>query len=290
MRQFIALLVTLALTACSAAEPARARPAMWKLTDPDTTIYLFGTVHVLPGGTNWRTPRFEGAVRDSQELILEIADQHDKAKVAEVYKRLAYSPDLPPILERVPAKKRPQLQAMIEKSKLPLAQLNMMETWAVAITLGASMYGEMGASVDDGVERQLTKSFTSSKKPINALETTEQQLGYFDTMPEATQRKLLVSILDDVKNAAADFKKMVGAWSSGNTRAIARTFDDELKSSPEIASVLIDQRNAAWVEHLKARLDQPGTVMVAVGAGHLAGDGSVVDLLKKQGIRVERVQ
>jgi uncharacterized protein len=83
---------------------------------------------------------------------------------------------------------------------------------------------------------------------------------------------------------------MVQAWSSGNTGAIARTFDDELKSAPEIAQVLIDQRNANWAAWLRQRLAQPGTLMVAVGAGHLAGDGSVIELLRKQGMRIERVQ
>ncbi len=288
MRHLITLALTLALGACSAAEPARARPALWKLFDTDTTIYLFGTVHVLPKGTDWRTPRFDSAVDDAQELVLEIADQDDQARIAEIYARLATSPGLPPILDRVPAAKRPQLEALIAKSGLKPAVLDGMDTWAVAITLGASMYGEMGASAAAGVENTLRSSFNG--KPVSALETTEQQLGYFDTMPEVTQRKLLVSMIEDAGSAKDDFQKMVRAWSSGNTRAIARTFDDELKQAPEIAKVLIDERNAKWVVWLDTRLDQPGTIMVAVGAGHLAGEGSVIDLLKEQGFKVERVQ
>lgn len=288
MRYLFTLLLTLSLVACSAAEPARARPAMWKLYDPDTTIYLFGTVHVLPEKTDWRTPRFDSAVRASQELVLEIADQGDKARMAEVYRKLAVSPGLPPVLDRVPADKRAQLQALIEKNGLTPTQLNQMETWAVAVTLGASMYGQMGASADAGVENQLRNSFAS--KPVSGLETTEQQLGYFDVMPEETQRKLLVSMIDDTETATADFHKMVRAWSSGNTRAIARTFDDELKKAPEIADVLIKERNANWVAWLKQRLDRPGVVMVAVGAGHLAGENSVIDQLRSQGMKIERVQ
>lgn len=288
MRNLITLLLTLSLAACSAAEPATARPAMWKLHDPDTTIYLFGTVHVLPDKLAWRTPRFDAAVRDSQALVLEIADQGDKARLADVYRRLAFSPGLPPILDRVPAEKRAALTAMIEKSGLKAEHLDQMETWAVAVALGASMYGQIGATADAGVENQLRNSFAG--KAITGLETTEQQLGYFDTMPEESQRKLLVSMVDDSATAAADFKKMVTAWSSGNTRAIARTFDNELKKAPEIAEVLIDRRNANWVHWLKERLDQPGVIMVAVGAGHLAGEDSVIDQLRKQGMRVERVQ
>ena len=288
MRNLFSLFLTLSLAACSTAEPVHARPALWKVYDPDTTIYLFGTVHVLPDKIDWRTPRFDTAVRDAQELVLEIADQGDKARLAEVYRKLAFSPGLPPVLDRVPAEKRAELQALIEKSGLKASQLDQMETWAVAVTIGASMYGQMGATADAGVENQLRASFAN--RPVTGLETTEQQLGYFDTMPEETQRKLLVSMIDDMQTATADFQKMVQAWSSGNTTAIARTFDDELKKAPEIAHVLIDERNANWVRWLRTRLQQPGTVLVAVGAGHLAGQGSVIDQLKKQGMKVERVQ
>jgi len=289
MRKPLTLLLSFALAACSSAAPAApAKPAMWKLSDPDTTIYLFGTVHVLPKDLKWRTPRFDKTVAGAEELVLEIADQDDKAEMAKVYGRLATSTGLPPVLDRVPADKRAKLQAMIEKTGLTPEQLNGFETWAVAITLGASMYGQMGASPEAGVESTLRSSFDG--KPVSGLETTEQQLGYFDKMPEETQRKLLLSMIEDADTASADFQKMLGAWGKGDTGAIATTFDNELKKAPEIARVLIDERNANWARWLRQRLDKPGTVLVAVGAGHLAGKGSVVDLLQKQGLKVERVQ
>lgn len=289
MRKLITSFLALSLAACGSAAPAKpAKPALWKLSDPDTTIYLFGTVHVLPSELKWRTPQFDDVVGQAQELVLEISDNVDQAGVAQVYRRLATSPGLPPVLERVPADKRPQLQAMIDRLGLKSEQLNGLETWAVAVTLGATLYRDSGATPASGVENTLRASFAD--KTVSSLETTEQQLGYFDAMPEATQRKLLVSMIDDSATATADFRKMVAAWSSGNTAAIAKTFDDELKKAPEIAKVLIDNRNADWVDQLQKRMAKPGTVLVAVGAGHLAGKGSVVDLLQKRGYRVSRVQ
>jgi hypothetical protein len=288
-KAFSLLFLGLTLAACAGAAPARqAKPAMWKLSDPDTTIYLFGTVHVLPADAKWRTARFDQAVAGADELVLEIADQDNTTAVAQTYARLAASPGLPPVLERVPADKRDTLKALIEKAGLKPEQLDPMETWAVAITIGSSMYRDIGATPAAGVENTLRSSFGG--KPVTGLETTEQQLGYFDTMPEETQRKLLVSMVDDSATAAADFQKMLAAWSNGDMAAIAKTFDDELRQAPEIARVLIDERNANWVTWLKTRMDKPGTVLVAVGAGHLAGKGSVVDLLNKQGLKVERVQ
>jgi uncharacterized protein YbaP (TraB family) len=83
---------------------------------------------------------------------------------------------------------------------------------------------------------------------------------------------------------------MFDAWSKGDVEAIARTFDRDLSGSPALAQALIKSRNANWSKWIEKRMTQPGQIMVAVGAGHLAGKGSVIDLLKKDGYKVTRLQ
>lgn len=291
MRSLLTGLAAFAIAACgltSAAAPAR--PALWKVSDPDTTIYLFGTIHVLPKDIAWRTPAFDAALNGADELVLEIADQSDKAAAAQTFRTLATSPNLPPLLDRVPADKRATLEAMLTKAGLKPEMLDPLETWAAAVTLGAALYAGAGLTADNGVERTLSGAAQQTAKPTIGLETTAQQLGYFDALPEAAQRELLVSVVDDSKNVAAEFEKMVSAWRRGDVDAIAATFDDELRKSPELAAVLLDRRNANWTEWLKGRLAKPGTAFVAVGAGHLAGKGSVVERLRAAGLKVERVQ
>ena len=295
MRTLISGLLAFTLAACSAA-PAPARPAIWKVADPDTTIYLFGTVHVLPPRIDWQTPRLKDTLASADELVLEIADQDDKQQMAATFAGLAISPGLPPLADRLPADRRAKLDALLAKAGLKPGQLDMLETWAAAVTLGSAVYAGMGMTVENGVERQLTRAFKDNgkdkgkNKRIDGLETTAQQLGYFDTLDEATQRELLTSIVDDSDKAAADFDQMITAWSRGDVKAIAETFDNELRRSPELAEVLLDRRNANWVGWLRERMDRPGTVVVAVGAGHLAGKGSVIERLEAAGLRVERVQ
>ena len=82
---------------------------------------------------------------------------------------------------------------------------------------------------------------------------------------------------------------MIRAWASGDTKMIAATFDDELKSSAPLADALLIKRNQRWAGWLANRMKQPGTVFVAVGAGHLTGDHSVQHFLEAQGITVRRV-
>lgn len=168
--------------------------------------------------------------------------------------------------------------------------LDRLETWAAAITLTGAMMKDLGLSTEDGVERVLLTRFRKAGKPVTGLETSEQQLGYFDALPEEAQRLFLTSLVDEQADMKAEFDKMITAWASGDDKAIAISFDDELRLSKELADVLIRKRNQNWTDWLEKRLDRPGTILVAVGAGHLAGDDSVQRMLAKRGIKSMRVQ
>jgi len=283
--------VFLAAGAVAPAEAREARPAMWKVSDRDTEIYLFGTVHLLPPGTQWRTRKFDKAAKEAGTLVIEtiIDEKNPQAFVAELV-RLSVRPGLPPILDRVSPAKREQLRAAIAKSGVPEAALNNMETWAAAFQLLQLQFKELGVSGTDGVEMALRSSFTAAGKPIQQLETNAQQLGFFDSLPEAAQRELLEGAIEEPARAKKQFDAMVAAWMAGDIDAIGRTFNAEFQTSPELKDALLVRRNANWSYWLHSRLAQPGKVLVAVGAGHLAGSDSVVEMLKKRGLKVQRIQ
>jgi uncharacterized protein YbaP (TraB family) len=270
--------------------PHVAKPAMWKLADADTTIYLFGSFHLLPNGEQWRTPAFETALAGSDTLVLEVANLDDPSALVASLMKVAFSPNLPPLAERVPAEKRDALKAMIAESGLPEAALDKMETWAAALLLTGVTYKRLGLDPNAGVEHSLIEPWRKSGKPIEGLETIDQQLGYFDHLSEDGQRKFLVGLLDSPEKGRTEFAGMLKAWESGDVAGIARTFDDETQMSAELRRTLMAERNARWSEWLKARLDKPGTVFVAVGAGHLAGNDSVIRLLADKGLKATRLQ
>lgn len=279
------------LVAPAAADAREARPAMWRLYDHDTNIYLFGTVHLLPPGTNWRTPAIDKATREAGTLIVEtiVDDKNPQAFAAELA-RLSIRPGLPPIVERVPPEKRDALRSVIAKSGIPEAALNNMETWAAAFALLQLQFKELGVSGNDGVELNLKKAFAAAGKPIEQLESNSQQLGFFDGLPEGAQRQLLEGAIESPAAAKKQFDSMLAAWISGDVKAIGRTFNAEFRNSPDLKEALLRRRNAHWAWWLHSRLAQPGTVFVAVGAGHLAGEESVIEMLKQRGLKVRRVQ
>lgn len=276
----------------AAKAPQSGHPALWEVSDNDTTIYLFGTIHLLPDNFQWRTARFDQAVQNSQQLIVEtIVDQKDPTKVMSAMASLAFNtPNLPPLMQRVPPAKRAALAAAIKKSGYPATAFDRMETWAAAFILLGNQYRDMQLKGDEGVEAVLRNNFTSRNKPIGELETNLEQFGFFDRLPEKAQDSLLEGALDDSHAAEQEFSGMLQAWSRGDVKNIARTFDRDLSGSPELANALIHQRNANWSRWIEQRLSQPGSLMIAVGAGHLAGNDSVIALLQRDGYKVRRVQ
>lgn len=286
----VAALLTL-VPGAAAAAPAAAKPALWSVSDADTTVYLFGTIHLLPDNYRWRTAKIDKAVGGSQQLVVEtIVDDKNPQKLFQAIASLAFSPGQPPLASRVPADKRPALAAAVAKSGLPPQALDRMETWAAAFILLGNQFKDLGLKGDQGVEMVLRKAFTGQGKPVGELESNVEQLGFFDKLPESAQRQLLEGAIDQSGDMHKEFHGMLAAWARGDVKAIERTFNQDLSGSPELRQALIRTRNANWSRWIEQRMAQPGAIMVAVGAGHLAGRDSVIDLLKRGGYRVRRLQ
>ncbi|URD61952.1 TraB/GumN family protein [Sphingomonas sp. KRR8] len=275
----------------SAAPAAAPRPALWRVADNDTTIYLFGTIHLLPKNYQWRTPKFDQALTSANGLVVEtIIDPKNLDSFRAAFTQLAISPGQPPLVSRVPADKVAALQAAVRASGVPMEAYDRMETWAAAFTLITSQFQQIGLQGEDGVEMTLRDTFTSAGKPIGQLETNAEQFSYFDRLPDQAQRDLLLSALEDPAAARKEFDGMLASWTRGDVKGMARSFNGEMDHSPALKDALLVQRNRNWAGWVERRMAQPGTVFVAVGAGHLAGPESVLAMLQKRGLRVTRVQ
>jgi hypothetical protein len=242
----------------------------------------------LPDGIEWITPELERAVTKADRLVLEIPDL-DPTEIAPIFGKLAQGPGLPPLADRVPAAKRAALERAIAEAGLPASGLDGFETWAAGMTLTAAIIDDLGLTAENGADAVLTDRFTAARKEIDGLETAEQQLGYLDALTEPAQRAFLETALDDPEEAKRELTEVQNAWARGDEAAIVATFDRELKEYPEIEAALLTRRNANWARQLEKRLDTPGTILVAVGAGHLVGPDSVSELRERRGIAVTRV-
>ncbi|HEX8222229.1 MAG TPA: TraB/GumN family protein [Allosphingosinicella sp.] len=272
------------------------RPALWLLADEDTRIYMLGTIHVLPPGFRWRSAAVDKAVGESAELVVETYEPPGTGPRADSGLEAAagfFAAKPVPILKRVPKNRRAPLRAAIKASGLPLPMLDRMHSWAAAMTLGiAQMLGEYG--VDDpseapGVEDVLEAQFRDAGKPISSVEDGDAVFASLSSLPEKVQTQLLLEAIEPLPADQPAEPGMVGEldWVAGNDEAMS--LEGESGFPPALFDVLVRRRNAAWTQWLETRLKTPGTLLFAVGAGHLAGRESVQAMLARRGLRVKRV-
>lgn len=279
----------LALGGCAGQPPANdADPALWVVRDADTTIYLFGTVHMLKPGLSWFDEGVKQAFDASDALVLELV-MPPAAEMQALVRELGMTQAGPALPDQLPPAQAAKFRAALPEMGLAPEALDRAEPWLAATMLSAAPLRRLGYDEKDGAEAVLTSAASAAGKQVTGLETAREQLGYFDRLPLAAQRALLIDTIDELPGAGATIDRMVSAWSKGDADGLARLMNEDLDRAPELADALLAQRNAKWADWLVARMKAPGTVFVAVGAGHLAGDAGVQAELAKRGFKAERV-
>lgn len=287
----LSLLAPLAAAAPAApAVPAEPRPALWLLADEDTRIYLFGTTHILPAALKWRSAALDRAIAASDELVTETGGTADDELGPDDMAPMLLSAPAP-VLERVEERQREALRRLIADSGLSLEDMSLMQDWAVGMIVAVAAiekHYRTGGGEVSGAERVLEQAFRSAGKPISGVETAAEQMGFLAQLSPGAQRRMLEETIDEI--AAGDFSMMEGDdadWVRGDVDRIAASLAEAMP--PEMYDILLTRRNARWTDWLERRLERPGTLLFAVGAGHLAGKHSVQAMLAGRGLKVERI-
>ena len=278
-----------AATRPPAAQSSMVRPALWSVRDDDTTIYLFGTVHVLKPGVQWFDGGVKRAFDGSDELVLEILEPTDPQAMAATMAHAALARDGVKLSDRLSPDLRQRYQAAMTANDLPWQMFESFNPWMAGMALSVQPLEKLGYRAELGAEKTLTVAARAAGKKVGALETVEQQLGYFAGLPMDQQVKFLNATVEGLPDMDKEFARLIRHWQQGDPERLAQEMNESLEATPELAQVLLIQRNITWARWIKGRLDEPGTVFVAVGAGHLAGKGSVQDQLKQIGIASARV-
>lgn len=271
-----------------ACQPVRAEPAMWVVKDADSTVYLFGTVHVLKPETTWKTPRLERAFRASSDLWIEMDEGDDPKAMQGLLARYGLSPQTP-LSSRLTPEDKVKLTAAAGVAGLPAPALEPMRPWLAAVTLTVAPLMAAGYDPAAGVDKVLQEDAEAAGRPLRTLETMEEQFRFFADLPPEVELQLLRSTLDDVAQGTAMLDRMAEAWAKGDTATLERLVIDEMRADyPAVYGVLFTQRNAAWAADIETLMKGAGTHFVAVGAGHLLGPDSVQAQLATRGLEAER--
>lgn len=263
-------------------------PALWRVRDADTTIYLFGTIHALRPGLAWFDGPVAQAFGKSDTLVTEIADVGG-LDVAQTLLGSAMLPAGQSLRARMSESDRAAYDAALAKAQIPAAALDRFKPWYAAVVLSSLPLLRAGYKLEEGVELQLAAKAKAGTKKQEALETAAYQLGLFDALPQANQLAYLRQVVANLDTVTAQIDAIIAEWGRGDASGLASAMNAE-EADAGLAEALITRRNKAWAKWIAARLAKPGTVFVAVGAGHLAGAGSVQDQLAAAGLKSERLQ
>lgn len=285
-RTAAALVAVLLATAGGAA----AAPALWKVADADSTVYLFGTMHAVPRDLAWRTPALDAAFAAADEAWFELDLFGDPTAGFLYMATRGTSPDRP-LSSRLPPADRARLAAAAARAGLSPAALEGLQPWlaSVALTDGAALKEGFTAY---GPDLALTLEARRTGKPVKGFETGADQVALFTSMPEAAQMDLLRQTLDEIDGGPAALRKLAGAWVAGDLLDVRTLEPGGIRPEDEgtYKALLVD-RNRRFADGIAGILAGAGTAFVAIGAAHLAADDdSVQHFLAAKGYTVERVE
>ena len=260
---------------------------MWMVADADTKIYILGTMHALPRGTDWDEGRVANAIEAADELMMELSPA-ELAAAGETFRQLAQR-DAPLAIEaRLSGKALTGFRAL-EASGRSFGE-DGLDDWAVMVLMGQRVAQNAGLSSADGVETGLTEKFEAAGKPIGGFETAREQLMLFETLDLQTQRILLTRAAEEAGDAVKEVGALTAAWGRGDVAALETVINQDIDSVPAARKAILTDRNRRWSAWVKRRMEQPGTVLMAVGAGHLVGADGVPAMVEAEGLTVMRVQ
>ena len=268
---------------------AEAGPALWVIRDADSTIYLFGTIHVLRPQTIWRWVEVEDAFDSADQIWFEISNPDDQAAMIPLVQQHGLSPDRP-LNGLLNAAENTQLTEAANAVGVPPAQMNIFRPWLAGLTLSVAPLVKAGYDPQSGVEQVLKARAVAANKSIHGFETIDEQVRILAGMPEEQQLAFLRSVLEGYEDATVELDALVNAWAAGDVRAIERSAVTEMRrEEPVIYRAMLTDRNTNWAGQIQTMLDGSGTAFLAVGAAHLAGPDSVQAILARRGVRAERI-
>ena len=265
-----------------------AGPALWVIRDADSTLYLFGTVHVLRPTTAWGSAKVDAAFASADHIWFEISNPDDQAALLPLIQQHGISPDRP-LSSLLTADELTALGAAAAGAGMTAAQIDPFRPWLAGLTLSVAPLVKAGYDPQSGVELILKARADATGKPVHGFETIDKQIGILAGMSEADQLSFLRSTLEAYGDATVELDQMVDAWATGDVATLERVAVVEMRDeAPAVYQALLVQRNTDWAGQIQTLLEGSGTAFIAVGAAHLAGDDSVQEILTDRGVAVTR--
>lgn len=268
---------------------ARAAPALWKLADDDTTIHIFGTLHVVKENTTWANARITSAFAASEALVVEL-DEKELQRAGPLMKEAGKLPLGHTMRQMVGNGIYNDVVRVSRQLDLPANIFENVRPWFAGMSLTVISLTKNGFDPSSGADRMLISEALRLRKPILGIETAAQQAAMFATLTPSQEKVILVDSLVKSQNIKAEMEALHSAWLDGDLAALDTILHNGPMEEANLGEHLIYARNRDWAGKMALLLQKPGTFFVAVGSAHLVGKRSVQVELEALGLKVAREQ
>jgi hypothetical protein len=263
-------------------------PPLWSLSDEDTTVYLFGTIHLMTPEVDWLRGELIDAFRAADLLVLEI----DQTKLTleeqrSIVEELALLPQDTSLSDLIEEEQMCTLTSILSSLGAPREAVERWEPWFAALTVTSAVAQQAGFLPRYGVDATLLRRAMEAEKEILGLETAREQFRLFDELSREEAIYFLQEALEERDHIVPMFEKMKEAWLKRDLDTLAGLLLESREENPEFFDTVYADRNRAWSKAIVELMErETGTILVAVGAGHFVGKGSVIEFLEGEGYEV----
>jgi uncharacterized protein YbaP (TraB family) len=281
----------IAALAAALTSVAAADPAVWRMTGPNgAEVTLLGSMHVLRPSDYPLPPAVDALIERSEDIVMEIdLDDVDAAAQQRLILETAMLPQGKVLADVVDADVYRRMAQSTANLGIDLKALERFEPWFLAVTLLDLGMRKLGFQAERGIEQYVVSQAQRHGTEIVGLETLAFQIGLFDSLPQESQQAMLEQTLAEIDEAEAVLSSMVDAWRDGELERLSSELLDDFAEFPGLYESLVTKRNRSWVPALERMLEDGRRHLVVVGALHLVGDDSVIELLQARGHDVERL-
>jgi uncharacterized protein len=272
-------------------------PALWTVHGPKGTAYLFGSVHVLPSGIDWKSQALLAAMKRSDTFVFEVPLDHqdqDQAEAALIQQEIEDQHGLLPpgesLRKKLPADMVPKYDSVIADLNISPGYLDRLQPWLAATVLETAEFFPSDASAMNGVDVQVYAIASNMHKETRGFETLAQQLAILGPEEQRGGIHELSRVIDQAStdNEKKEYDAMVAAWEHGDIAAIRKETDAGFANDPALRKTMLDDRTARWAAALSGSLTtEPRTLFITVGAAHLVGPKGLPALMRKAGYKVD---
>jgi uncharacterized protein len=258
------------------------RPLLWAIAKGGKTTYVLGTMH-MGIDAEARLPQFVWDKLDAAPVFAMETDLTDPTMIGIGQRKGGgtLQSDLGPVYWK-------KLEALIEA---PVLQgLNKMSPMMAALML--TLRGLPQTPAMDGI---LLGRAQNQKKQLVYLEPAAKQRAILEKWMDI---RVLKMMLDEPDKGIEMSKNMLEAYASGDETKMLALAESQKQSQlshgfteaeyNQSMEDMLFTRNASWIASIE-KIHAQGNGFVAVGALHLVGKRSVLDLLAAKGYTVTRV-